>query len=125
MTAQEKIIYAFALVLLGLPAPLLLYAWFKWYSRWKAGRLDATVATLLAMPTLSYVLLLLGLTVENAIGPHYSTQRMMTIYVNLGIMGAVALCAVFTKSFLRRTLLLNAGVVFLAWAYLAVVSSVV
>ncbi len=125
MTVEEKIIYAFALVLLGLPAPLLVYAWYRWHTRRKVERSDNVVFALLAIPTMSYILSLLGLAFEDVVGPYYSTRGMVTIYVNLGLMAAITLCAAFTSSSLRRILLLSIGAVVLVWAYLAVVSSAV
>jgi len=121
----ENILYFFALGLLGLPVPLLAIAWSRWYGTRKIPGGHKASLLILGITTLSYLFSLLGLALEDVVGPYYSTRGIATIYANMALMVAITLFTAFTRSSLRRVLLLGIAAVVLVWAYLAVVSSAV
>jgi len=119
---SERVVYAAAVALLGSPFPAATWAWHRWV---KAGKKEQKSVAVLLVASASYLLLLSGIFVHEAIGPHYSTRRFATIYLNLTLMvlavGWSALCA----PPVRRPLVVTTTLLAAAWTYLAIVSSVV
>jgi len=80
---------------------------------------------LLAVLTLSQLLLVAGLLRGEVLGPDYSPRRYTTIYVNLVAMVIATVVAARTDSRVRRELFTAAASLTCAWVYVAAVSSVV
>lgn len=83
-----------------------------------------TVAVL-ALTTLSYLLILVGLFHRATLGPDYSSTRFTMIYSNLVLMGATAVAGLAAKPNLRLPVTMSSCLTGTVWLYLAIISSVV
>lgn len=118
----ERLLFITAAALLASPFAAVTWAWFGWA---KTPQREWKSAAVLVLTSVSYLLLLSILFMPEIFGPHYSLRRFATIYSNLVLMILAVGWSAVDRAPMRRQLLMSTTLLAVAWAYMAVVSSVV
>ena len=126
LSPGERIVVSIVFLFLMLPVVPIGLGWYRATSSRADGKQAGFAArVVLVLVSVSQALLMIGLVVTNVIGPHYSSRRYATIYVNLGVMLAGTAIAAVTRGRVRCLLVASCAWVSCSWFYMAVVSSVV
>ena len=123
MTHRAAVLW---LVLVGAPLLPLLLAWFRRFGKKVDERSwGIPIQVGLVITTLNFVLLPCGLLWAPVLGPYYSQRRLIIIYTSMIAMIVIAVAACFGAKGQKGPLISAATILALAWAYMAVINSVV
>ena len=125
-TLGERAAWAIVTAALVLPAVPIGVSWRRMAKAPALGVLVHPAArSVLVLVTCSQVLLMLGLAARDVVGPDYSTQRSVTIIVNLILMAAATMVALARGGPLRWPLTVSSAWVTTSWFYMLAMSAVV